>query len=164
MRGKTILAGLLLSLAATAVSAQNPANVVRPIDLYCNGTITNEDVPKDTYVITGEGSNYKITFTEGDYVYLNKGAGQGVKVGDQFSVIRSVVDPNEEELLQVAEHHHPPHGHMVVNEGRVTGKWWRTPTMPSPKSLVVLQLRAARRHPSALQGAARASPEVRGQV
>ena len=30
-------------------------------------------------------------------MYLNKGASQGVKVGDEFSVIRSVVDPTEVE-------------------------------------------------------------------
>jgi hypothetical protein len=64
-------------------------------DLYCTGTITSESVPKDSYIITGEGSNYKITFTDGDYVYLNKGASAGVKVGDEFSVIRKVVDPTE---------------------------------------------------------------------
>ena len=63
--------------------------------MYCTGTITNESIPRDSYVITGEGSNYKITFDEGDYVYLNKGASQGVKVGDEFSVVRPVEDPTE---------------------------------------------------------------------
>lgn len=95
MRGKIALVGLFLSFSGSAVLAQaNPA-LPRAQDLYCTGTITNEAVPRDTYVITGEGSNYKITFTEGDYVYLNKGASQGVKVGDEFSAIRSVVDPTE---------------------------------------------------------------------
>jgi hypothetical protein len=120
MRGKTILAGLFLSLAATAVSAQNPANVVRPIDLYCNGTITNEDVPRDTYVITGEGSNYKITFTEGDYVYLNKGAGQGVKVGDTYSVIRKVEDPTEIDWSKWQSQIIKRMGTWWEDEGRVT--------------------------------------------
>jgi hypothetical protein len=36
-----------------------------------------------------------MTFQEGDFVYLNKGAGQGVKVGDEFSVVRPVADPTE---------------------------------------------------------------------
>ncbi len=29
-------------------------------------------------------------FNEGDYVYINKGSGQGVKVGDEFSVVRPI--------------------------------------------------------------------------
>ena len=74
MRGKIVLAGLILSLSGVATSAQVAASAPTQKDLYCTGTITNESVPRDTYVITGEGSNYKITFDEGDYVYVNKGA------------------------------------------------------------------------------------------
>ena len=120
MRGKTVLAGLLFSLAGHAVLAQaNPASP-SPHDLYCNGTITNEDVPKDTYVITGEGSNYKITFTEGDYVYLNKGAGQGVKVGDTYSVIRKVEDPTEIDWSKWQNQIIRRMGTWWEDEGRVT--------------------------------------------
>jgi hypothetical protein len=43
-------------------------------------------------LISGEESAHKIVFDQGDYVYVNKGAGQGVKVGDEFSVIRPVKD------------------------------------------------------------------------
>jgi hypothetical protein len=97
MRGKIVLASLILSLSGVAVLAQSPASTPIYKDVYCSGTITNESVPQDSYVITGEGSNYNVTFSDGDYVYLNKGASQGVKVGDEFSVIRSVVDPTEME-------------------------------------------------------------------
>jgi hypothetical protein len=95
MRGKIVLAGLILSLTGIATSAQTAPGAPTQADLYCTGTITNESIPRDSYVITGEGSNYRITFDEGDYVYLNKGAAQGVKVGDEFSVVRSVEDPTE---------------------------------------------------------------------
>lgn len=95
MRGKIVLAGLILSLSGIATAAQTVAAGPTQADLYCTGTITNESIPRDGYVITGEGSNFKITFDEGDYVYLNKGASQGVKVGDEFSVVRSVEDPTE---------------------------------------------------------------------
>jgi hypothetical protein len=44
-------------------------------------------------VITGEQSSTRITFDEGDYVYVNKGSNQGVKVGDVFSAVRAVKDP-----------------------------------------------------------------------
>ena len=81
MRGKIVLAGLILSLSGIAISAQDASPVPIRKDLYCSGIVSTEAIPRDTYVITGEGSNYKITFQEGDYVYVNKGAKQGVKVG-----------------------------------------------------------------------------------
>jgi len=73
--------------------AQSAPPVPRVGDIYCSGEVTTEAVPHDTYVITGEQSNTRITFDEGDYVYVNKGSNQGVKVGDVFSAIRAVKDP-----------------------------------------------------------------------
>lgn len=100
MRGKIVLAGLVLALSGAGSWAQAPA-LKAPTstadDIYCSGVISSEDVPHDTYLITGEGSNYKVTFSEGDYVYVNKGSSAGVKVGDEFSVIRKVADPIEQE-------------------------------------------------------------------
>src|SRR6202050_1642254 len=92
MRGKIVLAGLILSLSGIATSAQEASPVPIRKDLYCSGIVSTEAIPRDTYVITGEGSNYKITFQEGDYVYVNRGAKQGVKVGDEFSAIRHTED------------------------------------------------------------------------
>jgi hypothetical protein len=92
MRGKIVLAGLILSLSGIATSAQDASPVPIRKDLYCSGIVSTEAIPRDTYVITGEGSNYKITFQEGDYVYVNRGAKQGVKVGDEFSAIRHTED------------------------------------------------------------------------
>jgi hypothetical protein len=94
MRGKIVLAGLILGLSGIAAAAQGTAPAVpRPSDMYCSGIITTEAVPRDTMLITGEESNYKIIFNEGDYVYINKGSDQGVKPGDEFSVVRSLKDP-----------------------------------------------------------------------
>jgi len=61
-------------------------------NLYCAGVVTNQPVPKDTYLISGENSRYKNTFAPGDYVYINQGAEHGVKVGDQFEVVRPEKD------------------------------------------------------------------------
>jgi hypothetical protein len=61
--------------------------------LYCSGVVTNIQVPKDTYLISGEDSRYRSTYSAGDYVFINRGAEHGVKVGDQFEVIRPVSDP-----------------------------------------------------------------------
>lgn len=93
MRGKIVFAGLILAIsgAAPVVQAQTPVPIEN--DLYCSGTVTTEAVPRSSYIITGEGSNYRITFDYGDYVYINRGGEQGVKVGDEFSVMRPEVDP-----------------------------------------------------------------------
>ena len=95
MDGKIAFAGLILALSATCVSAQDGGQTTTQDDIYCSGVVTTESVPRETYVITGEGSNVKNTFMEGDYVYINKGANQGVKVGDQFSVVRAIKDPTD---------------------------------------------------------------------
>jgi len=39
--------------------------------------------------------NYKITFARGDYVYINRGQDQGVRVGDRFTVVRPDKDPTD---------------------------------------------------------------------
>lgn len=94
MRGKIVLAGMVLGVLATVAGAQQGVSEPREGDIYCSGTVTSDPVPQDTYVITGEQSAYKITFEQGDYVYINKGASAGVKVGDEFSVVRRLVkDP-----------------------------------------------------------------------
>ncbi len=113
MRARTLAMGLVLALSLTALPAQaqqqaqqgqqkpnQPAGEAQekartpiPADMYCAGLVTKQAPSNDTVLITGEGSDSKITFQEGDYVYINKGANQGVKVNDEFSVIRPVSDP-----------------------------------------------------------------------
>ena len=82
---------LLLVAVATSVAAQK-ARTPNPADIYCSGMYTDERVPRDTYVISGEEARVKVAWTEGEYVYLNKGASQGVKVGDEYLVTRPVKD------------------------------------------------------------------------
>ncbi len=89
MRAKTVYVSLLIALAAVAAAAQ-PPNAPKLSDVYCSGVVTTEGVPYDTYLISGEQSNYKTTFAQGTLVYINKGSSQGVKVGDEFLVMRPV--------------------------------------------------------------------------
>jgi hypothetical protein len=95
MRGKAVFMALALALAATSLKAQDQVRTPIPSDMYCSGLVTAQAPPRDTVLITGEGSDYKLTFQEGDYVYINKGEGQGVHVGDEFSIIRPVTEPTE---------------------------------------------------------------------
>src|ERR1700683_2740497 len=93
MRGKIVLAGLILALSGMVAAAQDLPNTPRASDVYGSGLVTSESIPQDTFVITGEESETSITFEEGSHVFINKGSDQGVKVGDEFSVIRAVKDP-----------------------------------------------------------------------
>jgi hypothetical protein len=52
-------------------------------------------VPDETRLVSGEQSNYKITFTRGDYVHINRGQDKGVRVGDRFTVVRPYKDPTD---------------------------------------------------------------------
>jgi len=93
---RIVMMGLSLTVAvaltATLAQAQQPARVPSESDLYCSGIATDQPIPTDTYLISGENSRYKVAFRQGDYVYINRGADQGVKVGDVFEVVRPVTD------------------------------------------------------------------------
>jgi hypothetical protein len=60
--------------------------------MYCSGVVTDQHVPDDTYVISGENSSYKLIFKPGESVFINRGASKGVEVGDEFDVVRPVWD------------------------------------------------------------------------
>jgi hypothetical protein len=90
--GLSLVLGLAMAAAGRA-QAQQSSRVLAESDIYCTGVATDQPVPNDTYLISGENSNYKNTFQQGDHIYINRGAEQGVKVGDVFEVIRPVADP-----------------------------------------------------------------------
>jgi hypothetical protein len=119
MRGKTIFAGLILTVSASVAAAQEAPKVPTPGQVDCAGVVTSESVPRDALLVTGEQSNYRITFDAGDYVYISKGASQGAKVGDEFFIIRPVTDSIESEWTkwQTAILHKM--GTVWEDEGRV---------------------------------------------
>ncbi len=96
MRIKAVGLCLAILIGAGLCAAQNaPAPVVRQPDystVYCSGFVTDQKVPTDMHVISGEQSNYKITFSQGEYIYIDRGMNQGVRVGDEFSVLRVTKD------------------------------------------------------------------------
>jgi len=73
--------------SAPAVVAQPDYNMVN-----CSGFYNDQRVPEEFRIVSGEQSNYKITFTRGDYVYINRGQDKGVRVGDRFTVVRANTD------------------------------------------------------------------------
>ena len=77
----------------SSTQAVQPANHAWQTTVYCAGFYASEKVSDDLRLVTGEQSEYKLTFSSGDTVYLSKGASQGVKEGDRFSIVRPERDP-----------------------------------------------------------------------
>jgi hypothetical protein len=63
--------------------------------VYCSGFFTDDKVPAETRLISGEQSSNRVVFASGDHVFISKGSAQGIRVGDRFSIVREVKDPNE---------------------------------------------------------------------
>jgi hypothetical protein len=85
--------GLAAAMTAGLAAAQQAPKMPSQSDVYCSGMATDQAIPAETYLVSGENSSYKSTFQAGDLVYINRGAEQGVKVGDTFEVMRPVTDP-----------------------------------------------------------------------
>jgi hypothetical protein len=101
MRARISILSISFFVGAAVSSAQDApqtAATVRQVDyssVNCSGFVTDQKVPDEARLISGEQSNYKITFTRGDYVHINRGQDKGVRVGDRFSVVRPDKDPTD---------------------------------------------------------------------
>ncbi len=98
MLAKSAKLCLVLLLGAGITAAQRSeavkkANQPDATQLNCAGFFTGDKVGGDTFLISGEESVIKLTFTSGDYVHINRGMNQGVREGDLFSVTRVESDP-----------------------------------------------------------------------
>ena len=106
---RAIAAGISLGLVLVGASARSQNSAQNPpvsstqavptatspdyTAVYCSNFVSSENIGEDLRLISGEQSNSKIVFSTRDFVYISKGANQGVHVGDRFSVVRPVVDP-----------------------------------------------------------------------
>lgn len=94
MRANIAALSLVVVMGVAASSAQEPRTTLHVPTapdyntINCSGFVTDQRVSEDYRLISGEQSNYKMTFTSGDYVYINRGQDKGVRVGDRFSVVR----------------------------------------------------------------------------
>jgi len=101
MRASIAVLSLSIFLGATVSSAQNAPQAAPqnpPIDysaVNCSGFVTDQKVPDGIRIVSGEQSNYKIVFSRGEYVHINRGQDKGVRVGDRFSVVRPDKDPTD---------------------------------------------------------------------
>ena len=65
-------------------------------DLYCAGFISGQLLPDTNYVAGGLESPSTSKFVRGDIVYLT---GSSYQVGQQYTVVRELTDPNKYELF-----------------------------------------------------------------
>jgi hypothetical protein len=65
---------------------------IRPValgtDLYCAGFVQYVPAPINPQIVGGEQEQEQRTYAEGDYVYINAGSQQGVRVGQEFAIVR----------------------------------------------------------------------------
>jgi len=76
---------------APAAGSTQPVPTASSADysaVYCSNYYTSERGSDDTFLVSGEESNSKIIFSLRDTVFINKGSGQGVRVGDRYTVSR----------------------------------------------------------------------------
>ena len=94
MRAKIVGLSLAVMLTAAASWGQEIRTAPKVITapdynmINCSGFVTDQRVSDEFRLVSGEQSNYKLTFTSGDYVYINRGQDKGVRVGDRFFVVR----------------------------------------------------------------------------
>jgi hypothetical protein len=103
------VAALCLSIFAGAAvlaaqgAPQTPAPKVSALaysTVYCSGFVTDDRVPTDLRVVSGEQSAFAVVWSQGDYLHINAGEDKGVKIGDRFSVMRKSHDPAHTEWFR----------------------------------------------------------------
>jgi hypothetical protein len=86
------LASLSVMFASGTARAQQgteaPEPVAKRADVYCTGFIADAPPRIDLQVIGGEKEHMKLTFAQGDVVFLNKGRQQGINSGAVYYIIR----------------------------------------------------------------------------
>jgi len=80
--------------ASSAAARQEGAAQTEPLaklsDLYCTGFIADNPPRVDLQVVGAEKENLKVTFAQGDTVFLNRGRGAGIQPGSVYYIIRPV--------------------------------------------------------------------------
>lgn len=78
------------SVIATQQSQDQSEPVARRSDIYCTGFIADVAPRAELQVIGAEKENLKVTFSQGDVVFLNRGRGAGIQPGAVYYITRPV--------------------------------------------------------------------------
>ena len=66
-----------------------PVFEAKAVDLYCSGFITTRAISSDLNVLAKFPVSESVIATEGNYIYLSRGANSGIATGDLFTAVRS---------------------------------------------------------------------------
>jgi len=92
--GLALIIFLIGSLTSSVVARQQSSEQSEPLarlsDVYCTGFIADTPPRVDLQVVGAEKENLKVTFAQGDTVFLNRGRGAGVQPGSVYYIIRPV--------------------------------------------------------------------------
>jgi hypothetical protein len=91
--GCALAALLFLSLSQSTAArqqqgAEQDAPVAKGMDVFCTGFIADLPPRTDLQIVGAEKENMKVTFAQGDAVFLNKGRGSGIQPGAVYYIIR----------------------------------------------------------------------------
>jgi hypothetical protein len=96
--GAALVIFLVGCLTSSVVARQQTSDKSEPValrsDIYCTGFIADVPPRADLEVIGAEKENLKVTFAQGDVVFLNRGRGAGVQPGAVYYIIRPVGEVN----------------------------------------------------------------------
>src|SRR5262249_11910656 len=123
MRANLAALGLFVLGGAAVCSAQTAPDQASQFkadytSVYCSGFLSDQKVPDEIRLISGEQSNYKIAWVDGEYVYVNRGADKGVKVGDRYYVVRPDHD-EANEWFRGQYKHQKEAGILYRDEGQI---------------------------------------------
>ncbi len=96
--GVALIIFLVGTLTTSVVARQQNSDQSNPVarrsDIYCTGFIADTPPRADLQVVGAEKENVKLTFAQGDVVFLNRGRGAGVQPGAVYYIIRPVGEVN----------------------------------------------------------------------
>ena len=83
-----------------------PVLEVKAVDIYCSGFITTREISPDLNVMAKLPVTESVIATEGDYVYLSRGANSGITTGDLFTAVRATrkVRSTRESVGELGQH------------------------------------------------------------
>lgn len=87
--------------------------------VYCSNFVTTDRGGNNAWLISGEESNSKLVFALRDYVSINQGSNQGVRVGDRYSVFRPESDPTDVQWFKWQDKLMKAMGTLFVDAGQL---------------------------------------------
>lgn len=81
------LSGLCFTINAQTAPEASPPKA-KESEVYCAGFIEYAPAPYRFEIVGGEQEQERRVYSAGDYVYINAGTAQGIRNGQEFSIIR----------------------------------------------------------------------------